>query len=157
MPGSPLSDSEGVLRISLKSNGQAVADSVALISVQVHRAVNAIPTARLVLADGDMATSEWPLADGALFAPGATIAIAAGYGDKEQTLFEGSVTRLGMRIEGENKSCLVVDCCHKAAKMTARRNNAHHMNLTDSAVIGGLVQATGCSPKSTRRQKPTPA
>lgn len=143
MPGSPLSDSEGVLRISLKSNGQTVDDSVALISVHVHRAVNAIPTARLVLADGDRATSAWPLADGALFAPGATMAIAAGYGDTEQPIFEGSVTHLGMRINGENKTCLVVDCRHSAAKMTALRNNAHHVDQTDSAVIGGLAQAHG--------------
>ena len=64
MPGSPLSDSEGVLRVSLKSNGQPVADSVALVSVQVRRAVNSIPRARVELADGDMLSSAWPLAAG---------------------------------------------------------------------------------------------
>ena len=143
MPGSPLSDSEGVLRVSLKSNGQPVADSVALISVQVRHAVNAIPTARLVLADGDMPTAAWPLADGALFAPGELIAIFAGYGDAEQSIFEGHVARLGMRIGAENNTRLVIDCNHKVAKMTALRNNAHHADQTDSAIIAALVQAHG--------------
>ena len=141
MPGSPLSDSEGVLRVSLKSNGQPVADSVALVSVQVRRAVNSIPRARVELADGDMLSSAWPLADGVLFAPGATLGIFAGYGDKEQPIFEGSVTKLGIRIGGDKHTRLVIDCCHPAAKMTTLRNSDHYADQTDSAVVASLLQA----------------
>ncbi len=141
MPHSPQLNSEGPVRLSLKSNGQPIADSIAVTSVHVHRAVGSIPTARLVIADGDMAQGEWPAADGPTFQPGARISIAAGYGDNEQTLFEGIVIKLGMQISGENDSRLVIDCRHPAVKMTVGRKNAHHADVTDSAIIRGLLQA----------------
>jgi Rhs element Vgr protein len=141
MPKSPLLNSEGRVHLSVRSNGQPIAESIAVTSVHVHRAVGNIPTARLVIDDGNLAGGEWPVADGPSFQPGARISVAAGYGDHEQTLFEGIVIQLGMQISGDNASRLVVDCSHPAVKMTVGRNNAHHADVTDSEVIRGLVQA----------------
>ncbi len=141
MPNSPQLNSEGVVRLTVKSNGQPIAESIAVASVQVRRAVGSIPSARLVIADGDMPSAEWPVADGATFQPGAAISIAAGYGDDEQTLFEGIVVTLGMQISGDNDSRLEIDCSHKAVNMTVGRRNAHYADQTDSTIIRGLVQA----------------
>ena len=120
MPDSPLTGSEGALRIGIRSNGQPIADDIAVVSVHLRAAVGHAASARLVIVDGDMVESRWPVADGATFQPGAVIRIAAGYGDAgEQTLFEGTVARLGMQIRGDNTSRLVVDCRRAAADEVA--------------------------------------
>ena len=143
MATSPQRDSDGVLRIAVKSNGRSIADSIQLASVHIRRSVAGIPTARLVILDGDMATGTWPVADGETFKPGAIISIAAGYGSGEQTVFEGIVVKLGMRIGGNNDNCLVVDCRHEAVKMTVGRKNANYADQTDSAIIERIFENHG--------------
>src|SRR5688572_27579778 len=123
MPASPRLNSSGVVRVSVLSEGSPVGDSVQIFSVRVQRGVNAVPTARLVVDDGDMSSGDWALADAATFAPGAAITIKAGYGDGEETIFEGIVVKLGAKVDGENHSRLIVDCQDKAVKMTIGRKN----------------------------------
>jgi len=143
MADSPLSNAEGVVRISVLSGGQPISDASMLISVHVKRGVNTIPGARLVLADGDMASNEWPLSDGARFVPGAELCIRAGYGDIEHTLFEGVVVKTGVNIDGENQSRLTVECRDKAVRMTTGCKSASHAGMTDGAVIRSLAEAYG--------------
>ena len=143
MPSSPLEASDGTIRLTVKSGGQPVADSVVLISAHISRGVGSIPTARLVAADGDLAGGQWPLADGKTFEPGARISVAAGYGDSEQVVFEGIVVKLGARLEGEGRSRLVIDCCHPAKKMTIGRKNANYADQTDREIMESIVRGHG--------------
>lgn len=145
MPASPILNSEGVVRLSVLSNGQPVAETVQLMSVRVQRAANTIPSARLTVSDGSMADSAWPVADAATFAPGAEITIKAGYDDREETIFVGLVVKLGMRVSGDNVSRLVVDCQDKAVKMTVGRRNANYVQKTDGDIIRSLAGAHGLS------------
>lgn len=143
MPESPRQGSDGPVRVTILSNGTALADGVGVYEVQVTRAANVVPHARIVLNDGDMPTGEWPVGDAATFAPGAAITIRAGYGDQEETIFEGIVVRLGVRISGDNKSELTVECQDKAVKMTVGRKSANYIDQTDSAIMSTLAQNHG--------------
>lgn len=141
MPHSPLRDSEGAVHLSIRSDGKPIADSIAVRSVQVHRGVNRVPTARLVIAEGDLGDGTWPAADGPAFQPGARISIAAGYGNAPaHALFEGVVAKLGLQINADQGSRVVVDCCHAAVRMTEGRKSAHHADVSDSALIRRIVQ-----------------
>jgi len=73
---------DGVLRLVVVCDGEEQTD-LSIISCSVRHALNAVPWARLVLADGDMPKQESPLSDGALFKPGVAIEIRAGYADKD--------------------------------------------------------------------------
>lgn len=109
MPHSPQLGSEGVLQVSVQSDGQPLDDRIALRSVHVRRAVGSIPSARLVIAEG-ADVGEWPAADAAAFQPGARVTIAAGYGGgSARTLFDGVVARVGLQISGDNDRRVVVD------------------------------------------------
>jgi len=143
MPESPQLGSDGPVRITIKSNGAPLADGVGVYEVVVSRAANTVPHARIVVRDGDMPTGEWAVGDAATFAPGAEISISAGYGDQEETIFEGVVVRLGVRISGENVSEATVECQDKAVKMTVGRKNANYIDQTDSAIMSTLVQNHG--------------
>ena len=139
MPVSPELNAEGVIRISLFSAGVALPPSVQLISLSVDRAVNRVPSARLLVIDGDMPNQTFPVADTDVFKPGAEIKINAGYGDEESTIFEGIVVKLGVQIGAENDAMLVVECRDKAVCMTVGRKNANFVNKTDSEVISDLI------------------
>ena len=103
MPVSPSIDAEGVVRVTVRSDGVALAETIQVISVLVSRRVNAIPSAQLVVLDGDMPGQTFPVSEKDLFKPGAAISISAGYGETETSIFEGIVVRHGIKITGDPK------------------------------------------------------
>ena len=140
---SPLADAEGPLRLTVYSEGKTLDDTVQLISVTVHREINRVPGATLVIADGDMPEGRFPVSDGAAFKPGAKITIKAGYGDEETTIFVGIVVKHALKIAGADGARLVVDCRDEALKMTVGRKNAHYLNQSDSDVLKSLLGGFG--------------
>ena len=143
MARSPLADSTGVLTFTVTSNGRRISEATQVVSIQVQRGVARVPSARLVIADGDAATDTWPVSDGADFVPGAQITIAAGYGDGEDLLFEGIVVKVGIQVSGENYSRLVVECRDKAVALTVGRRNANYVDQTDGGIIATLAAGAG--------------
>lgn len=142
MAVSPQVNSEGPVRLTLSCGGSDQ-EGLPILSVTVRHAFNAVPWARLVLADGDMPEAESPLSDGELFAPGTEIVVKAGYGDEETPIFSGIVVRHGFRIGGANDGQLIVECRDKACKMTLGRPCANYVDQTDSAVIETLIGNAG--------------
>ncbi len=154
MPASPRNQAEGVVRLTVKSDGAALAETVQIISVSVSRTVNAIPSARLVVADGDMPEQKFPVSEKNVFKPGAAITISAGYGDNESSIFEGIVVRHGMKITGANNARLVIECRDKAVAMTIGRKNANYVDQKDSSILKSLLGAysLGADIKATELQ-----
>lgn len=143
MPVSPLANAEGPVRVVVTSEGADVSESAELISATVRRAVNKVPSATLVFADGDMPEQSFPLSDAAHFKPGAKVTLKAGYGDGEDLIFSGIVVRHGLTIAGNNDARLVVECRDEAVKLTVGRKNSHHADKSDADVISALVSAHG--------------
>jgi Rhs element Vgr protein len=141
MANSPLQGAEGVVTVSITSDGSALADSVEIVSVEVSRTANAIPVARIVLNDGDIANQTFPLSAASTFKPGAEITISAGYAATTNVIFSGIVIRHGIKITGQNDCRLVVECRDKAVAMTIGRKNANFVDKTDSAIITALIGA----------------
>jgi Rhs element Vgr protein len=139
MADSPGKNSEGVVRLTVFTNGTALKDSVQLISVEVDKAVNLIPVARITILDGDMPNKAFPVSDADDFKPGSEIKINAGYKDNEETIFEGIVVKHNIKITGNNFSRLHIECRDKAVAMTIGRNNANYVDLKDSEVFTKLV------------------
>lgn len=143
MAKSPNLGADGVLRVSVTSNGDVIADTTHIVSVHIDRAVNTIPSAKIIIADGEVSTQLFPISDSADFAPGAKIAISAGYGDSEQVIFQGIVIKHAVKITGENYSRLVIECRDAAVKMTIGRKNANYVDKKDSDIITTLIGAHG--------------
>ncbi|MGM9491140.1 phage baseplate assembly protein V [Ideonella sp. YS5] len=141
MADSPQLHAEGVVRLSILSSGRQQSD-LSVLSVQVHHALNDVPWARLVLADGDMANGSVPLSDGELFEPGADIAVKAGYGDVEETIFTGIVVRHSFGISGGDGRLSVL-CRARACKMTEPRRTVLHGRGTDAEVLQTLIGNAG--------------
>lgn len=139
MADSPGKNSDGVVRLTIFSEGSALKDSIQIVSVVVDKTVNLIPVARIVILDGDMANHDFPVSDADSFKPGSEIKINAGYKDKEETIFEGIVVKHSLKITGENYSRLNIECRDKAVAMSVGRKNANYIDLKDSDIFKKLV------------------
>lgn len=139
MPDSPNKYADGVVTLTILSNGSEIDDSIQVLSVLIRKEINKIPSATLVLIDGDMPEQDFPLSNKDTFKPGAGIEIKAGYGSSQQTVFKGIVVRHGIKIDGRNFARLVVECRDKAVAMTVGRKNANYVDVKDEAVIRKII------------------
>lgn len=143
MAVSPSDTGNDVVRLTLFSDGTQLDGAVPVISVTVVKAVNRIPSARIVILDGDMPGKDFPVSNTDSFKPGAKIKINAGYGSEEETIFQGVVVRHGVKISGDNYSRLLVECRDQAVKLTIGRKNGNFVDSTDSDIIGKLIGNAG--------------
>lgn len=141
MADSPLTGSTGVVSVTILSNGNAIADTVQVVSVEIMYGVNKIPSARIVLLDGDMPNNDFPVSDADDFKPGAVITINAGYANQTAIVFKGVVIKHGIKIDGDNFSRLIVQCKDSAVAMTVGRKNANFVDSKDSDIISKLISA----------------
>ncbi|WP_163833859.1 type VI secretion system tip protein VgrG [Spartinivicinus ruber] len=139
MADSPTLTGDGVVEVSVSSNGSSLPDTVRIYSVTVHKEINRIPSAIIAIEDGDMPTQSFTNADSSYFKPGTTIKIEASYDQTSQSIFEGIVVKLGIKIANNNSSRLVVTCKDTAIKMTAERKNVIYQSVKDSDVFSTLM------------------
>ena len=121
------------------SDGEQVPPSVGVAMIAVRKAVNKIPTAKLVLFDGDIATGEFQLSEGELFKPGVKLKIDAGYHNLEETIFEGIIIKHGLEINPEKASRLILELRDPIIKMTVGRKNKYFFESSDSDVMEELI------------------
>ncbi len=128
------------ITLEITSQGNTIDDTIEILSMTVNSAINRIPSAEIVVADGDPANSAFPVTDGDTFKLGTEIAIHAGYDGASQPVFKGIVVRQGIRIASDNSlSRLVVECRDNAIAMTIGLKSAKYVDRTDSQVIRSLI------------------
>ena len=125
MANSPLSQETDLVSYSIMVDGQELSSTAVVHTVEVRKEVNKIPTATLVVLDGDPASLSFPLSEGNTFKPGNKVKISAGYHQKEEAIFEGVIVSHGMRINEEGFSELSVRCVDAAASMTVQKKNKY--------------------------------
>ncbi|MDG2420496.1 MAG: type VI secretion system tip protein VgrG [Gammaproteobacteria bacterium] len=139
MANSPDKDSDGVIKLTIFSEGSKLDDAIKIVDVIVQKSVNAVPLARFTVLDGDMPEKDFPISDTDDLAPGKKIKINAGYKDKEETIFEGIVVKHNVKITGDNYSRLHIECRDNAVAMTIGRKNSNFIEVKDSEVITDLI------------------
>ena len=123
----------------VKVDGDVVSREHQLLGVYVSKSVNKIATARLLYLDGAAASDGFPLSNAATFVPGGEIEILAGSTNDPVALFQGLVVRQSLKIRDNGSPQLVVECRHKAAKLTVGVKNAYFFDQTDGDVISLLL------------------
>lgn len=139
MANSPLSQETDLVSYSIMVDGQELSSGAVIHTVEVRREVNKIPTATIVVLDGDPASLSFPLSEGNTFKPGNKVKISAGYHQKEEAIFEGVIVSHGMRINEEGFSELSVRCVDAAASMTVQKKNRYFKEVKDSDVISQIL------------------
>ena len=139
MADSPEKNSDGVIKLTVYSEGKKLAESIKVVDVLVRKAINIVPSARLTILDGDMPEKDFPVSNTSDLAPGKTLKINAGYKDSEDTIFEGVIVKHNIAITGDNYSRLHIECRDSAVAMTIGRKNSNFVDAKDSDVIKELI------------------
>ena len=144
-PVSPAPVDGDLLTISITADGRPLDSHLTVIGVEVWNALNAIPKAKILLQGGTL--SEAPFSPGAFDAlqPGKAIEIGAGYGLNQDAVFSGIVVAQGIEL-GDQPAIVVVDAAGHAVTMTAARKTAVFTAVTDAALVGQLISASGFTP-----------
>lgn len=121
-------------------NGEAVAREHQLVAASISKSANRISSARLVYVDGAASSGDFPLSNAETFLPGNEVEVLAGTASDPVSVFKGVVIRHGLRIRDNSAPQLIVECRHKAVKLTVGRNNAYFFDQTDSDIIGALLE-----------------
>lgn len=131
----------GAVRYAVMSDGEAISPLFQLLSFAIRNEVNRIGKALLVFRAGDMPNATVPESEDAMFLPGKSVSISAGYGDEEDILFEGIVVSHTVRVLGANDTTLEVECRHYAVQTTQSRFSRVFNDKTDSDIIAELLGA----------------
>ncbi|MBI0398299.1 type VI secretion system tip protein VgrG [Cyclobacterium marinum] len=131
-----------IVTVTVKVSGSELPDTVQIINVLVHRELNRIPYAKIVMLDGDPSSGNFPLSNEATLLPGSEIEILAGYNAEMVTIFKGSILNHKIKIR-DRGAVLVIDCKDKAFKMASNRKSGYFYDLKDSDLIEELISRNG--------------
>lgn len=121
------------------SEGELVPPEVGYASITVQNSINKIPSARLVLFDGDVSQGNFSVSGGELFVPGKSIEIKAGYNGESESIFKGIIIRHGIEIIEGNTSKLVIELKDPSVKLTVGRKNKYFFESKDSEIIEEII------------------
>ncbi|CAM1345301.1 type VI secretion system tip protein VgrG [Tenacibaculum amylolyticum] len=138
------SKSADLITFKILIEGEELSKKYGVKNIMVAKEVNKIPTAQIVLIDGDASERDFKLSNEELLVPGKKIEITAGYHSDEETIFKGIVIKHNLRIRS-NSAQLIVECRDEAVKMTIGRKSKYFYESTDSDIFEELISTYGLS------------
>ncbi|HAB17047.1 MAG TPA: Rhs element Vgr protein, partial [Verrucomicrobiales bacterium] len=134
-----------VVTATILSGGKVMDPTYELVSIDVRREVDRIPSANLMLLDGDAPQRVFPISDMDFFEPGKEIEIKLRYEGEpggDQTVFKGMVIRHGVESRPP-RSFLTVELKDAAVRLTQGRRSKVFRDQTDDQAIGAILAAAG--------------
>jgi Rhs element Vgr protein len=128
---------------TVKVNGTEVPRTEQLIAAYITKTVNKISSARLIYLDGSASASDFPLSNSDTFVPGKEVEVLAGSAKDQVSLFKGVVVRQSVKVREHVAPQLVIECRHKAVKLSVGRKNAYFFDQKDSDICRHLLTAAG--------------
>lgn len=138
----PSEAARSVATFTILSEGTEVSRTYHVVSILVHKEINRIPFATLIIVDGDPAAESFPISNAADFEPGKHIEIKLGYRSVEETVFKGIVIKHGIKAR-EGSAVLVIECKDEAVKMATVPKSKYSRDTKDSDVMEELIDAHG--------------
>ena len=123
-------------------DGVELSSAVQVMNILVEKEINRIPTARIIIIDGDPASQEFAVSNQELFLPGKEIEIKAGYHSDEDTIFKGLVIKHSLKIRA-TQSYLIVECKDSTVKLTVGRKSKYFYESKDSEIIEEIIDGYG--------------
>lgn len=132
----------GVIEVKLTSKGVPLVPDPDVYSIEIHKDLDRIPEARLVLLDGCVAEREFAQSNTMTFAPGTDIEIALSYGVTEVPVqvFKGFVLRHSVSA-GPDGTELRVELRDPSFVLTRGRKGNVYRDRPDHMVIQTILDA----------------
>ncbi len=124
-------------------DGVPVETQYPVMHIDVTREVNRIPAAKIIIADGDVSTQDFPASSSDTFIPGKQVELRAGYHSQEETIFKGIIIKHSIKADRFQPPMLIVECRDEAVKMTSGRKSRAFHDMTDSDLLQSMVGEYG--------------
>lgn len=132
------SQSPDLVTHKILTEGQELSNVYQVKSIVVKKEVNRIPTAQIVLVDGEASEREFSLSNEDLLIPGKKIEITAGYHSDEETIFKGVIIKHNLKIRSQ-ATHLIIECKDEAVKMTVGKKSTYFYESKDSEIFEELL------------------
>lgn len=136
----PNSAKYDVATFNLLVNGKEVDPTLKLMSLSVLKEVNRVPSAKIVIRDGDASKQNFEVSNKDDFIPGNKIQINMGRDSKNTTAFKGIITKHSVKVKANGNSQLIIECQDEAIRMTIGRHSQYFVKLKDSQVFDELAK-----------------
>ena len=139
----PNASQSDLVSYELLVDGLAVPMSIAVSSIKVSTEINKISTAKIKIADGDVASNDFPVSNSEQFLVGSELEIKLGYHGENVSVFKGIIISHSNSIQSSGGSHLNIEAKDKAVKMTIGRRSKHFNNMTDSDMVEEIIGKYG--------------
>ena len=139
MAGSTEIKSGSIATFEVKVAGSSIPSDYEIISMEVFQGINRIPSATIVVKDGNASTGDFKVSSSDTFLPGKDIVIEAGYDSTNKQIFKGIITKQSLRVDHFEGSILQLECRDAAIKMTVGRKSATYSKKKDSDIITSII------------------
>lgn len=140
-----LQEKVDVIALHIKVDGDELPREYHVVSVSVHQGINKVPSATILLVDGEASEEDFSISSSGKLAPGKKIEISLGYvhedsADDEPFLFTGLIISNTHRVN--NHCCeLTVECKDETVVMTLTKSNAHwEEKITATKIAEDLLE-----------------
>lgn len=120
-------------------DGNEMEPEYQVMSIAITKEVNRVPSAKLVIRDGEASEEDFPISNKSDFAPGTEVEIKAGKDGIEETVFKGIVIKQGIKVKQDGNAFLRVECKDQCVKLSIGRKNCYYENLSDSEIIKKIL------------------
>ena len=128
-----------VVTFDILSDDQAIDPAIEIMAISVVKEVNRIPSARIIIRDGDASEGTFEESEEDFFLPGKKIQIKVGLDRQHSTLFKGIILKQCISVGEDGTARLIVDCRDEAVRMTIGRHNKYYEQVKDSEVMEEVI------------------
>jgi len=124
---------------SVKVNGELLPGTYGIVTLDISRAINRVPTASVVLLDGDSARQGFEISSDEQLVPGNEIEIEGGYSGSLNTLFRGIITQQRIRIKRRGESLLYIEAQDSVFRMALARKSKYFFDMKDDDLFSEIA------------------
>jgi Rhs element Vgr protein len=135
----PNNSRHNVASYNITVDNTAINPAYQVIAIVVNKEINRVPSAKIVLRDGEAARRSFEISNSEDFVPGKKINIKLGRDGQNTQSFKGIITRHSVKVKENGNSELHIECKDESVKMTLGRQSRYYENLKDSQLIDELV------------------
>lgn len=112
-----------------------------LLSLSIHKELNRIPSATIILADGAMEKGTFAKSGSSNFAPGQVADIQLGYQSQTESIFKGLIVKHGIKASPHRPSTLELECKDPTIRMTLLRRSRYFIEMKDTDIIRQIIES----------------
>ena len=135
----PIKASYNVATFDILIDNELVDPGYKILSISMLKEINKIPTANIIIKDGDASEETFKISEQETFLPGKIIQIKVGRDSENKQLFKGIIVKHGIKVKENGDTELQLECRDEAVKMTLGRHNFYYENQKDSEILEEVI------------------